>query len=456
MRFEPHEYQTRAIRNILETPSVGLFLEMGLGKTVVSLTAAAKLLEDFDVDHVLVVAPLKVAEDTWSRESAKWDHLHWLRISKILGSRQRREEAVSREADVYVINRENVAWLVKNYAAEWKWDMLILDELSSFKSNQSERFKALRRIRPKVHRVVGLTGTPDPNGLMDLWSEIYLLDQGERLESTIGAYRRKYFTPGRSNGYIVYDYIPRPGAQETITRKISDIVVSMKAEDYLKLPRLIRNDIRVDLPQSVRAKYRELERAHFLALDGGDEITAPNAAAVMGKLLQLSGGAIYTDDGGYVVIHSEKIKALTEIIETQSEPVLVFYGYRHEKERITEALRRQGIEPRGLDTEQDIEDWNAGRIRVLLVQPASVGYGLNLQDGGRIIIWYSLPWSLELYQQANARLYRQGQTRPVIITHLITAGSVDEQVVASLAAKDTSQAALMAALKERRKADGGD
>lgn len=452
MEFKPHDYQKRAIREIIETPAVGLFLDMGLGKTVISLTAAERLLSDFDVDRVLVIAPLKVAEDTWSRESDKWDHLKRLRISKILGSRKRREEAVSAEADIYVINRENVHWLVENYRRSWKWDMLIIDELSSFKSSASERFKALRRIRLKVHRVVGLTGTPDPNGLMDLWSEIFLLDQGQRLGATIGNYRRTFFKPGRTNGYIVYNYVELPGAREEITRRISDITVSMKAEDYITLPRLITNDVLVSLPDPVKKKYRELERTSILELED-TEISAPNAAATMGKLLQLSGGSVYNDDGGYTTFHSEKIKALIEIIETQSEPILVFYGYRHEKERIAKVLHKIGLDPGELKTEEDIENWNAGRIRVLLAQPQSIGYGLNLQEGGRVIVWYSLPWSLEIYQQANARLYRQGQTRPVILTRLIAEGTVDLQVARSLEAKDTGQAALMEALKERREED---
>ena len=451
MKFIPYDYQRRAIDKILDQPFVGLFLEMGLGKTVISLTAAWDLMFDrFEVARVLVIAPLKVAEDTWSRESEKWEHLRGLKISKILGSAKTRMAAAEAEADIYVINRENVSWLVDNYLKVWKWDMVIIDELSSFKSNQAERFKAFKKIRPMVDRVVGLTGTPNPNGLMDLWAEIFCLDQGARLGKTIGRYRETYFKPGRGDGHVVYNWIPLQGAQEAITKRISDITVSMKAEDYITLPERIDNAIPVVLPESARKNYKKIERDHVLELFEDDKtISAASAAAVMGKLLQLSGGAVYDDDGGYVEIHDEKLRALADIIDTASEPVLVFYGYRHERERLLN--RFAGLDPREISGPDDITDWNEGRVNLLIAHPASVGYGLNLQDGGHIVVWYSLPWSLELYQQANARLYRQGQTKPVIINHLIAQGTVDEDVMASLAAKDTSQAALMEALKERIK-----
>lgn len=447
MIFKPHDYQTRAINKILENKVVGLFLEMGLGKTVISLTAVEKLIrQEYEVQRVLVIAPLKVAEDTWSRESEKWEHLHDLKISKILGSADKREDAATEDADVYVINRENVVWLVNKYRKTWKWDMLIIDELSSFKNNQAERFKALRKVRPLISRVVGLTGTPNPNGLMDLWAQIFLLDQGERLEKTIGRYRQLYFRPGKGDGHVVYEWIPLPGAQELITKKIEDITVSMRSADYLQLPERIDNEIKVQLPVEALWKYKRLEQARILELQE-ETVTAASAAAVMGKLLQMSGGAVYTDEGDFVHIHDEKIKALKDIIDTSGEPVLVFYGYRHERTRLLEAFKK--LAPRELNTEQDITDWNAGKIKMLLAHPASVGYGLNLQAGGHIIVWYSLPWSLELYQQANARLYRQGQTEAVVINHLIAVGTADENVVKSLAAKDTGQAALMAALRER-------
>jgi SNF2 family DNA or RNA helicase len=449
VKFVPYDYQKRAIDKIMKLPSVGLFLEMGLGKSVIALTAAKRLIYDeLAVTRVLVVAPLMVAKDTWSRECEKWDHLKNLRVSKILGSAKQRREAVAAEADIYVINRENVVWLVNNYRTSWKWDMLVIDELSSFKSSKSERFRALKRIRPVFRRIVGLTGTPDPNGLMDLWAEMYLIDGGERLEKTIGAYRRKYFRPGRSNGYVVYNWIPVEGADKAIPKKISDITVSMLAKDYLQLPDRIDRIVPVTLTDEERKVYKKLEKEHLLELDDDTEVSAANAAAVMGKLLQLSGGAIYDDDGNVVEFHQEKIKALEEIIETSNEPVLIFYGYRHERSRILKAFEK--YEPRELKTEDDIRDWNAGKIRVLIAHPASVGYGLNLQDGGHIIVWYSLPWSLDQYQQANARLYRQGQKRPVIVHHLIAMGTVDEQVIAALQKKHTGQAELMHLLSERR------
>lgn len=396
---------------------------------------------------MLVIAPLKVAEDTWSRESEKWDHLNGLRIAKILGSAIQRKTAAASDADIYVMNRENVVWLTKLYPGKhWRWDMVVIDELSSFKSNRAERFKALRRVRPYINRIVGLTGTPNPNGYMDLWAEIFLLDQGERLERTIGRYRELYFKPGRGNGHVTFDWKLLPGADKTIQAKIADITVSMLAEDYLKLPEQIDNAIRVKLSDAALEAYRKMEKEQIIELHG-ETISAMSAAAVMGKLLQLSGGAAYDDSGGWMEFHDEKIKALQEIIDTNDGPVLVFYGYRHEQARLMKALGK--LKPRELKQDGDIDEWNAGKIQVLLAHPASVGYGLNLQTGGHTIVWYSMPWSLELYQQANARLHRQGQTKPVIVHHLIAAGTADEQVMKSLHKKDLSQSALMEALKER-------
>lgn len=427
---------------------------------MISLTAVRSLIfETFEISRVLVIAPLKVAEDTWSREVEKWDHLRGLKLAKILGDAKTRRRAAESDADVYVINRENMVWLVENYQKAWKWDMAIIDELSSFKNSQAERFKAFRKIRPLLRRVVGLTGTPNPNGLMDLWAEIFCLDQGERLGKTIGRYRSTYFKPGLSNGYVVYNYIPLKGAQDEITKRIGDITVSMKAEDYLTLPKRIDNDILIQLPDKAKAEYKKLEAERILELFGSDEntqsdtITAASAAAVMGKLLQLSGGAVYDDGGGWAEFHDEKIRALADIIDTAQEPVLVFYGYRHERQRLLDKFKK--MQPREITGPADITDWNAGKIDFLIAHPASVGYGLNLQEGGHIVVWYSLPWSLELYQQANARLYRQGQTKPVIINHLIAVGTVDEDVTRSLKAKDTSQTALMEALKDKRKEAGG-
>lgn len=445
MEFKPHEYQQRAIRKVEDQARVGLFLDMGLGKTVITLTAVKDLIEDFAVTRVLVIAPKRVAEDTWTRESAKWDHLRDLRISPVLGGPVERRKALEAEADVYVIGRDNVQWLVEHLGRYWPFDMVVIDELSSFKNPQAKRFRALRKVMPRVDRVVGLTGTPSPNGLMDLWAEVYLLDQGERLERTIGAYRELYFRPGASNGHVVYQWLPRKGAAKTIEDKLSDLCVSMSAADYLQLPERIDNVIPVRLQAAELAKYQELEREQVLNLGDDQTVVALNAAAVMNKLLQMANGCVYTEDGAYAMIHERKAEALEEIVDTTDEPVLVFYSFRHD----LEAIKTEIPEARMLDGPEDIAAWNRGEIRVLLAHPASVGYGLNLQDGGRVIVWYGLTWSLELYQQANARLYRQGQTKPVIIHHLVAEDTVDEQVMKALQAKDTSQAALLAALKER-------
>ena len=446
MIFKPHEYQTRAIRRVTDQPKVGLFLDMGLGKTVITLTAVKDLIEDFAVTRVLVIAPKRVAEDTWSREHEKWDHLRGLRISKVLGGPADRVKALKEDADVYVIGRDNVVWLVEHFGRHWPFDMVVIDELSSFKNPQAKRFRALRKVIPAADRVVGLTGTPSPNGLMDLWAEVYLLDQGERLERTIGAYRELYFKPGASNGHVVYQWIPRRGSAEKIEQKLQDICVSMSAEDYLQLPDRIDNVIPVRLDPAEMAKYRQLEQEQILQLEDGQTVAALSAAAVMNKLLQMANGCVYTDDG-YTAIHTKKLEALQEIIEAAQEPVLVFYSYRHDLEAIRDVIP----DAEEITGQESIARWNEGKIRVLLAHPASVGYGLNLQEGGHVIVWYGLTWSLELYQQANARLYRQGQAKPVIIHHLVAEGTVDEQVMKALQAKDTSQAALLAALKERRR-----
>lgn len=445
MEFKPHEYQQRAIRKVEDQARVGLFLDMGLGKTVITLTAIKDLIEDFAVTRVLVIAPKRVAEDTWTRESAKWDHLRDLRISPVLGGPVERRKALEAEADVYVIGRDNVQWLVEHLGRYWPFDMVVIDELSSFKNPQAKRFRALRKVMPRVDRVVGLTGTPSPNGLMDLWAEVYLLDQGERLERTIGAYRELYFRPGASNGHVVYQWLPRRGAAKTIEDKLSDLCVSMSAADYLQLPERIDNVIPVKLQDAEISKYRELEREQVLSLGDDQTVVALNAAAVMNKLLQMANGCVYTESGAYAAIHEKKLEALAEIIDTTDEPVLVFYNFQHDRDTILEEIDDAQL----LDGPEDIAAWNRGEIRVLLAHPASVGYGLNLQDGGHVIVWYGLTWSLELYQQANARLYRQGQTKPVIIHHLVAEDTVDEQVMKALQAKDTSQAALLAALKER-------
>ena len=447
MQYIPHSYQQRATDLVVSKKSVGLFLDMGLGKTVITLTAVNELIYDrFEVSRVLVIAPKRVAEDTWTREHKKWDHLRELRISKVLGTAAQRLRALEQDADVYVIGRDNVVWLVDHYSKKkhWPFDMIVIDELSSFKNPQAKRFRALRKILGVTQRVVGLTGTPSPNGLMDLWAQVYLLDRGERLGRTIGAYREKYFRAGARNGYVVYKWEPLKGAKEQIEEKISDICVSMSAADYLTLPERIDNVIPVKLTDAEMELYKRMEQDQLLQIEDSD-VVALNAAAVMTKLLQIANGSVYSMDGTVVNIHDAKLEALQEIIDTTDSPVLVFYSFKHDLDKILEAVSGARV----LNGPEDIRDWNDGKVRVLLAHPASVGYGLNLQEGGHTIVWYGLTWSLELYQQANARLYRQGQKKPVIRHHLIAEGTVDEQAMAALQAKDTSQAALLAALKER-------
>lgn len=417
-----------------------------MSKTVITLTAIDELINGrYEVERVLVIAPKRVAEDTWTREHAKWDHLKHLRISRVMGSPEQRRRALHRDADVYVVGRDNVVWLVESCRHTWPFDMIVIDELSSFKSPQSKRFRALRKVAPKARRVAGLTGTPSANGLMDLWAELYLLDRGERLGKTLGSYRETYFRPGARNGYVVFKWEPLQGAQEKIRQAIGDICISMGAGDYLRLPKRIDNFIPVRLTASELKQYKTMEAEQLLHV-GEEDVVALNAAAVMVKLLQIANGSVYSADGSVVQLHQEKLEALLEIIDTTDSPVLVFYSYKHDLMVIQEAIP----DAKTLDTPADIAAWNAGKIRVLLAHPASVGYGLNLQEGGHVIVWYGLTWSLELYQQANARLYRQGQEKPVVVHHLIAEGTVDEQVMAALERKDTSQAALLAALKERK------
>lgn len=450
MIFTPHEYQKRAVSFILEHNAAGLFLEMGLGKTVITLTAINELMNDrFEVSKVLVIAPLRVAEDTWSRESEKWDHLRHLKIAKILGPAKDREAALKQDADIYVINRENVVWLVEYLEEQrirWPFDMVVIDELSSFKNNQAKRFKALRRMRPMMDRIVGLTGTPAANSLIDLWAEMYLLDRGERLGRTLTAYRGNWFRPGYANGPIVYKWEPRRGALEDITKRISDITVSMKAEDYLTLPEKVETTISVSLDDKAMRAYKEMERESLINLEG-EEIVAMDAAAVMSKLLQLANGFVYDSVHNAKQIHTAKLEALGEIVEAADSPVLVFYNFQADKD----AILSQFHEARVLQCDADIEDWNRGKIKMLLAHPASAGFGLNLQDGGHIMAWYGLPWSLEQYLQAVARLQRQGQKMSVLIYHIIAKGTVDEQVIRSLNAKDVTQSALIGILKDRKR-----
>ena len=449
MKFEPYAYQERAIRKIENETSAGLFLDMGLGKTVITLTAIKDLIEDFAVWRVLVTAPPRVAADTWTREFRKWDHLQGLRVSTVIGTPKQRAAALEKDADVYIISRDCLAWLVDYYQQKrngWPFDMLVIDELSGFKNSQAKRFRAIRKTLPCTKRVVGLTGTPSPNGLIDLWAQIYLLDRGERLGRTLGFYREKYFRPGKRNGFVVYQWEPVRGAQEAIEDKLRDLCLSMSAEDYLQLPERIDRTVSVTLSPKERRIYDRMEKESLIELKAeGDAVVALNAAATMTKLLQIANGRVYTEEGNVLQIHDGKLRALEEIVEDATSPVLVFYSFRHD----LAAIRERIPEARILNGAKDIQDWNDGSIPVLLAHPASAGYGLNLQAGGHIIVWYGLTWSLELYQQANARLHRQGQDHAVIIHHLITEGTVDEQVMAALERKDTSQAALLAALSER-------
>lgn len=412
-----------------------------------SLSAVEELLNVFEViDNVLIIAPLSVADKTWTDEMEKWDHLKHLTFSKILGPKAQREAALRKKADVYLINRENVEWLVDHYKQRWPFKTVIIDELSSFKSPQAKRFKALRKVRPYMERVIGLTGTPSPNSLMDLWSQIYLLDQGERLGKTITQYRNKYFVPAQKNGHIVYSWHLIPGAEEAIYEKISDICVSMKAKDYLQLPPRTDNIVEIPLSPASERKYKELEREYVLELEEAD-IVASNAATLSNKLLQLSNGCIYDENGDPREIHQEKLDALERIVEeAQGQSVLVFYQYKHDLARIQQRFKRA----KALDVAAgDIKQWNEGNIHLLLAHPQSAGHGLNLQQGGHIIVWFGLTWSLEYYQQANARLDRQGQMNPVIVHHLVTKGTIDENVMEALQTKKVGQEALMAAVKAK-------
>lgn len=446
MEFIPHEYQQFCIDFLLDKPAAGLLLDMGLGKTVITLTAAAKWLYDrFEINRVLVVAPLRVAEDTWTKESAKWDHLKGLRVVRVLGNEKQRKQALSQEGDIYCINRENIPWLVGYYGVDWPFDGVVLDELSSFKNPSAKRFKALRKVRPLIRHIVGLTGTPSPNGLIDLWAQIYLLDQGERLGRTLTEYRNRYFNPGRRNGYVVYDWVPKPGAEDEIYRKISDICVSMKAADYLRLPERVDVVRKVVLDEEARKAYDEMEKEAVLELGSGDMVDAVTAAAVSNKLLQIANGAVYDGEGKVHIIHHAKLDALEDVIEAANgRPVLVFYSYQHDLERIMRRLPQA----RKLEGPADIDAWNHGEIPVLLAHPAGAGYGLNLQEGGHRIVWFGLTWALEWYQQANARIYRQGvKGERVTITHLVAEGTRDEDAMRVLSGKATRQEALLEAIK---------
>ncbi len=446
VKYIPHQYQKWMTDRVIKDKAVGLFLDCGLGKTVITLTAIRYLYGFGEIKKVLVIAPLRVAEDTWTTEAGKWEHLKKLRISKILGNEFDRLDGLLNRADVYVINRENVEWLVKLYGRKWPFDMVVIDELSSFKNNQSKRFKALKKILSRVERIVGLTGTPAPNGLMDLWPQVYLLDRGERLGWTIGEFRNRYFYSGAKNGHIVYDWLLRDGAEQSIHETLSDLCVSMKAEDWLELPERIDVEVKVQLTESQRKAYKQLERDLILAISEESNIVASTAAVLSNKLLQFANGTIYDDAGTPKLIHKEKIKALERIVEKASgKPILIFYTYKHDRA----SIEKHFPGAKQLESSEDIAAWNRGEIPLMIAHPASAGHGLNLQAGGNIIVWFGLPWSLELYQQANARLHRQGQTERVIIHHLIAAGTMDEVVMEALANKAKGQDALLEAVKAR-------
>lgn len=440
-------YQQYAANLIMEKPAVGLFLDMGMGKTATTLYAVKELLYDyFDVQHVLVIAPLRVAETTWADECREWEQLQDLSVVPVIGSMKQREKALRMPADIHTVNRENVPWLVGYYGKDWPFDMVVLDESSSFKNHQSQRFRALKRVRPRIRRLVELTGTPAPNGLMDLWSQIFLLDGGRRLGKTITAYRHRWFYPAGGYGHVVYNYEPKSGARDEIYQAISDICVSMKAKDYISLPPVLYNTVKVQLPASASQKYKQLEKNLVLSLGDDDHIVASTAAVLSNKLIQMANGAAYDENGDVVELHQAKIEALVEMVELNiNKPLLVFYWFRHDLDRLQKVFPKA----RQLKTAKDILDWNEGKIQMLLVHPASAGHGLNLQKGGSLIIWFSLTWSLELYQQANKRLHRSGQQRTVVIHHLIAKGTIDEDIMKSLQEKKQGQDGMLEAVRAR-------
>lgn len=453
MIFKPHAYQQHCINQIIEIKKLGLFLDMGLGKTVTTLTAIKELKYNrFQVRRVLVIAPKKVAEGTWTKEAAKWDHTKMLRVSPVLGSQTKRIKALNTPADIYITNRENVVWLVDYYRNAWPFDMVVVDESSSFKSHSAKRFKALASVGERIERMVELTGTPSPNGLDDLWAQVFLLDGGERLGKRYTHFRERYFQPDkRGADGMVYSYEAKPGSEEGILEKISDICISMKAEDYLQLPDITYHEVPVELDAKALKSYCELEREMVLQLpEDGEDISVTSAAALSNKLLQLANGAIYDEDRQVHEVHGCKVEAFMELVESlQGKPALVFYNYQHDRTRLLEALKKTGLRVRELKTPQDEDDWNARRIDILLTHPASSAYGLNLQQGGNHVIWFGLTWNYELYTQANKRLHRQGQQEKVIIHHLVCSGTRDEDVMQALQRKDDAQNWVMESLKAR-------
>lgn len=450
MKFNPHAYQRYCINRLIIDEALGLFLDMGLGKTVITLTAVNDLKYNrFALNKILVIAPKKVAEATWAKETAKWDHLHLLRVISVLGSETKRIRALNTPGDIYVINRENVQWLVDYYRNAWPFDMVVVDEFSSFKNHKAKRFKSLTWVRKHISRFVGLTGTPAPNGLLDLWAQVYLLDEGKRLGTKITHFQERYFEPDQRDRDHIFSYAPKPGADEVIQRLIGDICVSMKAEDYLELPDCIPVTVPVVLDNKAKMAYKKLEKEMLLEVDE-TTIDAGSAAVLTNKLLQLCNGAVYDENREVVEIHKCKIEVFLELVEgLNGQPALVFYNFQHDLDRIKKALQGSGLRVRELRGSKEEDDWNARKIDILLAHPASCAYGLNLQKGGNHVIWFGLNWSLELYQQANKRLHRQGQLEKVIIHHLVVEEGMDADVMAALEDKGATQSRLMEALKAR-------
>ena len=449
MEFKPHDYQKYAIEFIESHPIAAVILQMGLGKTVCTLTAIEHLMYDaFEVSKVLIVAPLRVAKVTWSDEIDKWDHLSHLTYSVAVGSEKERLSALKKKADLYMINRENLQWLIEKSGLPFDYDMVVLDELSSFKSWQSKRFRAFMKVRPKVQRVVGLTGTPSSNGLMDLFAEFRCLDMGERLGRFITQYRNAFFIPDRMNGQVVYSYKPRPFAEEEIYRRIGDITISMKALDHLKMPELIENRYPVYMDDGEKQQYESMKKNLILPYLENEAITAANAAALSGKLCQMANGAVYSDEGSVAHIHDRKLDALEDIIEAAQGPILLCYWFKHDLERITKKLDELKVEYARISSDGSIRMWNEGKFQVGLIHPASAGHGLNLQAGGNHIVWFGLTWSLELLEQSNARLWRQGQrAETVVVQYLVTAGTIDERILDAISKKEKEQNALIDAVK---------
>lgn len=445
IKFKPHEYQSYSIQKIIENNKYGLFLDMGLGKTVSTLTAFSEL-QLLDTDKMLVIAPLNVAKDTWADEINKWEHLKHLRVSKVLGTPKQRIEALKIDADIYITNKENTKWLCEYYKKDWPFDMVVVDELSTFKNHQSQRFKALKKKLPLMNRFVGLTGTPSPNSMMDLWAQVYLIDRGERLETSFSRFRERYFKPTHQVSEHVFNWELRQGSEEIIYKQIDDVCISMKASDYLDMPERVDTVQSVELSSKERKLYDELERDYILESEDDGDIVAQNGASLSQKLLQLSNGAVYTDEQDIRQVHDQKLDKLEAIVEeAQGQPILLFYNFKHDKERIIRRFKQAVM----LGSEDYKNKWDKGNIEILLAHPASAGHGLNLQQGGHIIVWFGLTWSLELYQQANARLYRQGQDHTTIIHHIMTENTIDQRVYNALQNKELTQDELMKAVRAR-------